>query len=956
MNDTIENLVARWKLDPTASTTVALCDALCDSPRGPLIEQVGELASRRHAGDATVLLSVARMYVESGRLADAQSVLIAAGKGAPSDPRVYRWLGEVLLRRGDARRAEKVLQRAIQLGCHETATRLWLERARGFFPLQDAEGDGAVATEIAETTATFHREESEPSFSSVETSPRAFAASPAAPSASSFRNGHSTNAASANGNLHAASASGNAAVARANGDSRVVSDEVGAAADVDLRAAVTGGSRIPRPLSSGSKLAAQNRARHLEFLGPARHFEPASFGRHSETGRHETEVGPASPADTDAPAWVPHPRDVMDALALAGIYETGPGSVVAAWDRAAPGPKRKGVGTIIGGLVLFVAASVSTFVFYRQRRAQHHLQAEAVLDRVEVQLHEGKPEALTGIENDLAQAFRLESRSRRAALDWIRERAVVGLVKAGSDVALEDAMARAKEVGVPEEKYAFAQVASFLLQGDTAGAAGVLPRWDGPSGNDAWYQLVAGAALERAGDDRARTRYAAAVQIDPDLFVAKIAQARAAAFDGDLSRAMAIARGLRATAPDRAEAVALVALAWGRDPMRELAPVPPEVDAVAHRVDELPSTLKFVPYAVSALRALDRHATDDRHAVDDARDEISRGLGVSESPSAAVWLGTIALRLGDEALGRKAAVLALQFSAVYEPARALAARVALVAGRLDEALKATEELEPSTPDVALLRAAAAYERLDPDAVTGALGALAPDTLRLPSFVALERANAVLLGRANMDPPSLTRLAADDAPWGDLVAMDAALDSGDLAVANKIAGMWGKDSESRPLRALRLARLARYEGRLDAADALSQLALDHGTVTPRVLWERAFELVARGRAADVAPLIARYPLVLGPVASWLNAYASAASGSIEAAKGKAAMLDPPPETAPIDARVVAAAAFGAMKDRRRGIDYVRDVLASGSEHPDVVAAASSLGLHRVGHGRRRPTYE
>ena len=92
-----------------------------------------------------------------------------------------------------------------------------------------------------------------------------------------------------------------------------------------------------------------------------------------------------------------------------------------------------------------------------------------------------------------------------------------------------------------------------------------------------------------------------------------------------------------------------------------------------------------------------------------------------------------------------------------------------------------------------------------------------------------------------------------------MAMDVALDAGDLASADKIAASWGKDAEGRALRALRLARLARYEGRLDAADALSQTAMEHGTVTPRVLWERAYVLVARGRAADVGMLIGKYPL-------------------------------------------------------------------------------------------------
>ena len=210
----------------------------------------------------------------------------------------------------------------------------------------------------------------------------------------------------------------------------------------------------------------------------------------------------------------------------------------------------------------------------------------------------------------------------------------------------------------------------------------------------------------------------------------------------------------------------------------------------------------------------------------------------------------------------------------------------------------------------------------------------------------------------LDAAKLAALANDDdAPWSDLIAMDIALDAGDLAGADKIAGGWGKESESQPLRALRLARLARYEGRLDAADALSQAALDSATVTPRVLWERAFTLVARNR-------LGRGRAPPGPVSAGARPAGDlaqrvrdgAASGSVEAAKGKTASIDPPPPSATLGARVVAAAAFGAMKDRRRGGDYVREVLATGSLHPDLVAAALALGFHKVDHGRRRPTYE
>jgi hypothetical protein len=151
-------------------------------------------------------------------------------------------------------------------------------------------------------------------------------------------------------------------------------------------------------------------------------------------------------------------------------------------------------------------------------------------------------------------------------------------------------------------------------------------------------------------------------------------------------------------------------------------------------------------------------------------------------------------------------------------------------------------------------------------------------------------------------------------------------------------------------------LARYEGKLDLADSMSQAALDHGTVTPRVLAERAFFLVARNRAAEVGPLLSRYPLVLGPLATWLSAYATAAAGHDEAAKGKTASLDPPPVSAPLEARVIAAAAYGAMKDKKHGTDYVHDVLRVAPQHPDVGVAAVALGFHKVEHGKRPPTYE
>jgi predicted Zn-dependent protease len=905
MPDPIEELIHRWKQNPSPGSTIALCDALRASPRGPLVQQVGEFATQRHARDVSVLVSVARMYMEARRFADAQAVLVAAGKQAPRDGAIYRWLGEVLLRRGDADRAEKVLERAVQLGERGSDADLWLERARTFRPMQARAGARVVAAEVA------HIVDRAASDSGEDTT-------------ASFRIAQGAHARADHAEHNGLFPPPLPAFPSPN-----FADEL----DVKVLEPVPTGPAVPRRLENP--------------------FAALPVERVAVAGRPPLPPAPVLPEPTrDARPLVPHPRDVLDALALAGVYEPpargAPGIV--GWARPAKGPKRKGAATLVAGMVLFVAASVGIYLFYRDKRAQEHVQAETLLASVEADLHASKPDALPETEKKLAQAFQLESRSPRAALDWVRERAMVGVVKGGADVAFEDAMGRAKEVGLPEEKYAFARVASFLFQGDTAGAAAVLPRWDGPAAGDAWYQLVAGATLERAGDARSRDRYAAAAKLEPDLVVAKVAQARATAIDGDAQEAMRLAKALRAAMPDRAEPVALVALAWGRDPLREDSAAPPELDELPRREAELPSTLKFVPHAVAALRAF------DKHNLLEARAEVQKGLALAESPGAAVWLGTIALPMGNEALARKGALAAVQLSAVYEPARALAARVALLGGRLDEALKATEDLEATSPQVAVVRAASAYERVDGDGIARALETLPSDARKLPFLGALNLSAAALSGRLQLDAAKLSALAANEAPWSDLVAMDMALDAGDLASADKIATSWGKEAESQALRALRLARLARYEGRLDAADSLSQAALDHGTVTPRVLWERAYLLVARGRAGEVAALLGRYPLVLGPLATWLSAYATASGGSVEAAKGKTASLDPPPSSSPFEARIVAAAAFGAAKDKRRGSDFVRELLATGNNHPDLVAAALSLGFRKVDRGRRRPTYE
>jgi predicted Zn-dependent protease len=974
MPDPIDDLSLRWKRNPDAASTIALCEALRLAPRPTLVQQVGDLATRKHGGQVPVLLAVAKMYLDAQRLSDAQTVLVAAGKVAPREGGVYRWLGEVLLRRGDAERAEKVLERAEQLGSREPDTALWLERARTFKVVQARGGIGAVAKEIA-AAASRPRPASDSFDDDQATEIRSVPPLEPAPDS---RRRYPTNVDTAPfstlvGDIKTQLEQALTLSTGEVSSDALISDEASTAQRHISTLSAEAGARFPpsappsvRPPSSRNPPPGSIRPAHLASasggLSGAVHPPPPEATRAPLLQPPPSRRNVAPPAAAlPLEGWgaplperrepgVPPARDVLNALALAGVFEPdGRGAGVFRWDRPTEKTRRRSSFLLGFIMLLVVGAGIGTFKYVNERREEARVQANAILQTVETDLLASRIAILPDVEARMGRAFELDTRSQRAALDWVRERALVGIMKSSTDVAFEDAIARATEVEVPESSFAFARVAAFLFQGDTAGAAGLMNKWDGPAANDAWYQVLTGATLERAGDPRAAERYAAAVRIEPNLVIAQILLAQSTAIDGDPAKAAELAKQFRAKYPDRPESAALIALAWARDPARG-EQAPPEIADLGARAGDLPLPLAAVPHALAAITA------NDKQKPEDAKGEIEKGLAVADGPGIASWLGSIALDTRDEALVQKAALAAVGFSAVYPPARVLAARVALLGGRFDQALRATEDMDPSSPDVAVVRAATAYERLDMDGLGRALDALSGDAKKLPFMNALVLAPEVLGGRASqISGQKILEMGGDDAPWSDLVAMDLALDLGELEVADKIATSW-RGSENKPLRALRLSRLARYQNKVDAADALSKTALDSGTVTPRTLEERVFVLIAKNKPLEVAPLLARYPLVLGPSATWLGAYALASANKVSDAVGKTSSVDPPPPQAPLPARIVAAVALASMKDRRRASEYVRALLASGIQDPDLVAAAVSLGFRRVEHSRRRASYE
>ncbi len=945
----IDELASHWRLKPDARLTIALCDALRGAPRVTLVEEVGARASRDYPNDAAVLLAAARMYMAAQRLSDAQTVLVNAGKAAPRDAQIYRFLGEVLLRRGDADRAVRVLERAVHFGASDGETRLWSERANVFRSMQATSGMRAVANEVQRTAPL---EAPRPPLESLTdtTTEVAVVKAPALGRADDDDDELTRRPAPIPKEVQAARDSPRASARGPTTGPNVFAMPLGG----DDEPSVT--AELPRERPKPAKEAASNNFARIGAAPPVPSppsrdpFVALAAMKGKAAAPVARPLTPLTPHTNGAAPIATEPRDVLDALEIAGIFEPNAlgAARAVAWDPAAKKPRGKGFFALIATTVLFIGGAGGLLFYVRDRRAKEHEQAEQLLAKVTQVLHSSSAASLPDAEKSLAHVFELDSRSPRAALEWLHERALLGLLKGGSDLAFEDAMNRAEEVGVKASDVAFARVASFLFQGDTGGAAALLPKWDDKAAREPWYQLLAGATLARAGDAHSIDRFAAATELDPELVIAQIELARSIALDGDPTKARDRAKAVKEKLPGRPEGAALATLAWARDPARSEA-VPSDADLTIKAAADLPVLLQFVPHAAQALRAIGAHDAAT------AKDEVQKGLALADGPGVAAWLGSIALDTGDEALARKGALTAVSYSAVYPPARMLAARVALLGVRLDEALKATEELDPTSPDVAIVRGAAAYERLEVDGLARAIEAVPSDAQRIPFLATILLAPGVLGGARFVPPDKLLDLADDEAPWSDLVAMDAALDQGAMEQADAIAADW-KGGEDRPLRVLRLARLSRYESKLDAAEADSVGALTGGTVTPRVLAERVFVLVARGKGQEAGPLLAKYPLVLGPLGTWLSAYVAASQGKVEEAKARTSTLDPPPPGAPLEARVIAASALAAMHEKRRAADVLKPILAAGYVGIDIQSAALAAGFKRVEHKAKPPTFE
>jgi hypothetical protein len=1004
----LDDLLASWRSNPDADSTIALSAYLGGSGQEALVREVGKTAETWHARDMEVMLAVGRMYLDAGLLPESQGALVTAGKADTASPKPFRYLGEVLLRRGDAARAEKVLARAIQLGDNAPETNHWHDRAAFYVALQKRVGAPAVAAEVAKAlppsvsipvpairpepfgsddiTNPAGKGESLPRFDSVsEVSqieerppavvpggrhPRARTmigvAPPAGTSASAGRvvmPGARAPRAAAYNTLPSpppprpqsaeeidAEPLDDSVAMRREALEEATKVRVGHPFDAPTRPTqLRGNVSLPRPGklpgTAPSARGAPETQRAATRPAPA----PAPAPPVAVPSVHHTRPDPfpafvaeraAAPSErpSEAPterydygAGTPEPGVVLEHLARVGVFEPS-GGAQPAWERP-PRQKSRGAWIIIVAIVLTGGGAIGGWQYARHVKAEKAARAVALTKDIDRLLHSGGVAELRATDQKLSETFDLDSRSQRAARLWLENRVLRTLLLDEESKGIDSAIHRGRTTGLAEKDLAFGRMASFLVEGDLAGAAAQLPKWDKEAGRDAHYQLAAGAVLERAGDLRALERYEAARSLDPKLVPAELLLARLALFELGKQRAQPVIDSLAQKLGEHPSVRALRALAWVVEADRG-EDAPADARLTPEDTPKLPAPLAAVPHMQEAARAV---KAGDHEKLSSSLDAAIR---MADSPALAAGLGFLAIEAGDETLARKAALRAVSFAAMYPRARTLAARVALLGGRVDEAEKAVEQLDPTSMDVAVVRAVAAYESLEPADVDAALKALG-DAAGDRAFSALAAGSGVLLGTRYPMKEELGALKDPSVPWGELVVVDALLEQGDLAGAAEVLGK--RQGEAlRPVHLLRLARLHRYQGKpAEAVDASSR-ALE-GSVTAPLLMERCYDLVAAEDLKGARTLLAKYPVVLGTLSGWLAAFIDAHEKEQSAkaqAAARAAKLELPLDASPLAVRLLALRALVVTGDKRAK-PYLGVFARRFAKHPEVALAIRDL---------------
>ena len=583
--------------------------------------------------------------------------------------------------------------------------------------------------------------------------------------------------------------------------------------------------------------------------------------------------------------------------------------------------------TVMSLLTILVAAALTA-----RERSSRWEQAEVLADSVRYRHSSGRPEELGLAAGELRRMFALAPRNPTAAGLWLENRALATLWEPVPPPGLTDALRRAERARIEMSELAGGRVLARLAAGDLEGAEQLEASLASIADDRALYHLSAGYLSDLEGLPDAMLHYERARALAPDQAIVHVLQARLSLLEDGASPGAATGPPPVPKLADHPIGRVMHRLAWALDPQRPAeSPVPQLSDAERAA---LPQPLRAMPYLIAAVQALER--AERARAVEALEAALTRVV----TPAAMTRLGRLALVSGDPELARRVAWRVHERAPGYRHLAPLAARVGLFGGRITEAKRVILSLGVASDQVGIIHAIAAYERSDAGLLASALGVLAGKPQLDSELAALPLLGPVLLGTQQPDADALQDLATPGALWGDLVAIDSALDSGKLDLAQSMVRGWGGRYQSLPPFATRRARLARYSGEPTRAVQWARMATDQGEPTPRAVIELVLAQLELGQAPEARQEVARNDEALGPFAPWLSVLVTRAVENDAVARLEAAALRLPEASSPLSLRTLALLAL-AESGEARSLDLLQHISRTHAAHPDVVRAAARV---------------
>lgn len=146
----LDKRLLRFRTRAGQEDAASLARDLLDASRHADASDVVDKALKQSPEDGQLLLLDGRARFAGGDLLGAQAALLKAARALPRDKEPFRWLGEVLLKRGDPGRAVKVLQRARAIDPNDRAIHLLEERARRLGEVAARAGSEEAARQAAQ--------------------------------------------------------------------------------------------------------------------------------------------------------------------------------------------------------------------------------------------------------------------------------------------------------------------------------------------------------------------------------------------------------------------------------------------------------------------------------------------------------------------------------------------------------------------------------------------------------------------------------------------------------------------------------------------------------------------------------------------------------------------------------------------------------------------------------------